>query len=834
MIFPKLKKLFNNKKTSGLEKTLDDILFTIRTSKTNDSLENIISMIGTKLNQIGINFIFYAFDNTKKYFSIKQAYSLHNIKIPDYGPLPIEKIITPINGKTTSAVFIPKSLLAIMKAYPPTADFFSTIPNYLNFNSIIAPLILRGEAIGFVDFLSARTTQNDVDCINNFSKELTIEITQTVLFHEIKKSEERYRDLFENANDGFYIFNGRKKRYVEVNIGFCELSGYTKDELLQMNYLLVFAPEERIKINTYVKNRLDGFHGSTEAPREYETKILTKQGETKFILIKITRIINTDEWFCIIHDKTEKKLAEKILKENEEMYRKLVENAGSIILRRQLDGTITFINEYAEKFFGFTKKEIIGKNVIGTIVPPTDSNGKNLVEMIKNISRAPQDYSNNQNENVKKDGTRAWIAWTNKGIYDENKKLSEILAVGIDITQEKLNQKIIRELNEFNQRILDNAPVSIIVLDKDGQIIVSNSLAQKWMNKTSEESIGRSIFETNTMKKNQELCRRYKKLLSSGEPVHLDNILYRPEKEEEKIIYLNFIAVPLFNPEGKIDGAISMALDNTDIIQAKLKLENLNKELEEKVESRTQELSKINQELRDAMEAKVKFIADASHEMRTPLTIIQGNLHLIKQEIKNPQPETEENIDLIKKEIKHMTSILSDLTMLAMADTAGEKLSCSRVDLALLISAVSRSLKILADEKNINIKYSWPNQPLEIIGDEDKLEKVFYNLIRNAIRYNKNNGWIKIEALPDETGINVYIEDGGIGIPEKDLTNIFERFYRVDTSRSRKDGGSGLGLAICKSIVEAHQGIVFAESILNTGSVFKVWLPYDCKNINNT
>lgn len=956
-----LKKFKQTKKISELENVFNNLIQKIQSIKGDYGIEQVFEIIGHDLKKLGISSIFSVYDKRGqnivfRYFQIAENF----LGLPLSKEFPI-KNFTHYNSaaKNKKTIFCKNQIGELKKIFPELNDFFEKNIK-LQINSILSPLIIKDDVLGFFEILSPDINlEEDLMIADSFAKNLTEEITNLILFNEIKKSEERYRDLFENAKEGFFIFNGRKKRYIEVNTGFCEISGYTREELLQMNYLIIFDLDERLRMNTYVKNRLEGFHGTPEAPSEYETKILTKQGNVKYILLKITRIINTDEWFCIIYDKTEKRLAEKILKENEEMYRKLVETAGSIILRRLIDGTITFVNEYAKKFFGFTKKELIGKNIVGTIVPPVDSSGQNLAEMIKNISQAPQDYANNQSENIKKDGTRAWIAWTNKGIYDADNNLVEILGVGIDmtdkkqaeetlseseakfrrlaelmsdwvwemnemgiityvspkvkdilgyeleeiighslfefmtpdeannlskyilesyvlkkpyayieytaihkngqeiyiessgtpifnihgqskgyqginrdITQEKLNQEKIRKLSEFNQRILDNVPVSIVVLDKNGQIVAVNGLAQKWMNKTSEEASGRSIFDTNTMKKSPELNRRYQKLLTTGEPVHLDNILYRPENEKEKIIYLNFIAVPLFDSEDKIEGAISMALDNTNIIQAKLKLENLNKELEEKVEERTKQLNGTNQQLNNALEAKIKFIADASHELRTPLTIIQGNLHLIKHEIKNCSPETEENIDLIKKEVKHMTDILSDLTMLATADTSDEQLSCGKVDLALLISAISRSLKILADQRGIKIKYSWPDKPLEIIGDEDKLEKVFYNLIRNAIRYNKNNGWIKIKAEPNETGINIYVDDGGIGIPEKDLTNVFERFYRVDKARSRKDGGSGLGLAICKSIIEAHQGIISAESVLGEGSTFKVWLPYNCKNSN--
>ncbi len=136
-----------------------------------------------------------------------------------------------------------------------------------------------------------------------------------------------------------------------------------------------------------------------------------------------------------IRDITEKKLAENALKQSEEKYRELVENVNSIIFRRDVAGNILFFNEFARKFFGYDQTEIIGRNVVGTIVPETDSTGRNLKWLIEDIGRNPDSYTNNVNENMRRNGQRAWIAWTNKPVYDDNHQLREILCIGNDITE---------------------------------------------------------------------------------------------------------------------------------------------------------------------------------------------------------------------------------------------------------------------------------------------------------------------------------------------------------------------------------------------------------------
>lgn len=133
----------------------------------------------------------------------------------------------------------------------------------------------------------------------------------------------------------------------------------------------------------------------------------------------------------------DRRLIEGALRQSEQKYRELVENANSIILRMDAEGRITFLNEFAQRFFGFTEREILGRYVVGTIVPETDRNGRDLHQMIQDLARHPERYARNENENMRANGERAWIAWTNKPIFDVAGRLTECLCIGNDITDLK-------------------------------------------------------------------------------------------------------------------------------------------------------------------------------------------------------------------------------------------------------------------------------------------------------------------------------------------------------------------------------------------------------------
>jgi two-component system cell cycle sensor histidine kinase/response regulator CckA len=150
------------------------------------------------------------------------------------------------------------------------------------------------------------------------------------------------------------------------------------------------------------------------------------------------KIIAAIEMF---EDITEQKKAQEALQRSEIKYRELVQNANSIILRMDSQGKVTFFNEFAQKFFGYTEDEILGRNVVGTIMPEKDSTGRDLAAMIRDIGVNPEKYDSNENENIRKDGERKWVSWTNKAIHDKDGNIVEILCVGNDVTERKLLER---------------------------------------------------------------------------------------------------------------------------------------------------------------------------------------------------------------------------------------------------------------------------------------------------------------------------------------------------------------------------------------------------------
>lgn len=430
--------------------------------------------------------------------------------------------------------------------------------------------------------------------------------------------------------------------------------------------------------------------------------------------------------------------------------------------------------------------------------------------------------------NYDKYGIKRFYAIRAYPTFDKDKTGHVVLMI-TEITYRMRILEEVRWLNEFKQRILDAAPISIVVLDKKGMIISDNDMAKKLLDQPDKPAIGTKLIKTKEIAGNKKLLKLYQKLLANGEPFSYNNFSYISQFEKTKRFF-NLIAVPLFN-QNKIEGALSMAIDNTEIMKAKEELESLNTGLEKKVIERTRLLDITNKKLVRALDLKSKFISDASHELRTPLTVIQGNLDLAILERERKNAKIPESIPIILQEVHRINSILTDLTLLTNADQKAETIAYEKVDLNSLIGAVSQSLKVLAEQKRIKLYCKKSKGNFKIMGDEAKLEKLIINILRNAIRYTDANGKVYIWAEKEKAGIRIIIKDTGIGISEKDLPFIFERFYRVDKARSRNEGGTGIGLSIAKWLAEAHGGNISVKSKLGKGSIFTIYLPFDYKNI---
>ena len=226
--------------------------------------------------------------------------------------------------------------------------------------------------------------------------------------------------------------------------------------------------------------------------------------------------------------------------------------------------------------------------------------------------------------------------------------------------------------------------------------------------------------------------------------------------------------------------------------------------------------------IRDSYQQLKQFTADASHELRNPIAVIQTNVQVA---LADPDEQFQRSqLEVVERLTRRLGRLVDDLLFLARQESGLVPIRRDRTNLTALLADVVEEQQAIAQEKDLTLTYTAPDSALTVQGDPDQLTRLFTNLIANAIHYTAQ-GEISVTLQAAISQIVITLKDTGIGIPEKDLSRVFDRFYRVDSARSRSAGGSGLGLAIAKVITDNHQGQLAIASEPGQGTTATITLP---------
>lgn len=331
------------------------------------------------------------------------------------------------------------------------------------------------------------------------------------------------------------------------------------------------------------------------------------------------------------------------------------------------------------------------------------------------------------------------------------------------------------------ETILNYMTDGIIAFDRDGQLIHKNPASQVILNGGQSRDMTFDEFM-------ESLEIPLNIVQITGKSVVLEP-QYKVSYQDK---FLRVKLAPFTDENNNIDGIITVLQDITE---------------EQKLDTMRRE-----------------FVANVSHELRTPLTSVKSYTETLLDGALQEPSIAKNFLDVINEETDRMTRLVKDLLTLSQHD-GGIKLNLEDISISELISSCVERLRREADSKNQQLVLNVKNNLPIISGDRYRIDQLLINIIGNAIKYTPEKGRIQVKAYTEKDNIVICVEDNGIGIPEDDLSRIFERFYRVDKARSRQLGGTGLGLAIAKEIAVLHGGNISAKSKLGKGTQIYVELP---------
>ncbi|HVO67642.1 MAG TPA: PAS domain S-box protein [Syntrophales bacterium] len=524
-----------------------------------------------------------------------------------------------------------------------------------------------------------------------------------------------------------------------------------------------------------------------------------------------------DEMAGVLERKeSDRRQSEEALKRSEEKYRELVENANSIILRRNRAGHIIFFNEFAQKFFGYREDEILGKNVIGTIVPEVESTGRDLKAMIENIGLNPERYVNNVNENITSRGERVWIAWTNKPIRDEKGQVTEILCVGNDITERKRAEEQLRE-SEIRCRLITEAITDYIytVRIEDGKVVeTKHGAGCMAVTGYMEEEFTADPYLWYRMVavEDRRVVEDHARKVSAGEDV--PSIEHRIIRKDGIERWVRNTPVPHRDEHGKLlsyDGLIQ------DITEHKRDEEEKKKLMSQLIQAQK-------------MEAIGTLAGGIAHDFNNILGALIGYTELA---IKDSEEE---------KRRHHLAQVLrvcdraKNLVKQILSFSRQKEHELKPIDIGII---VKEAIKLLRSSlpTTIEIRQRIATGPTMVLADPTWIHQILMNLCTNAAHaMREKGGLLTIRLVNEKISLDsvfispllqpgpyalLTISDTGHGIDLSIMDRIFDPFF---TTKDEGEG-TGLGLAVVYGIVNNLGGTITVQSEPGKGSVFNVYLP---------
>jgi two-component system, chemotaxis family, CheB/CheR fusion protein len=627
----------------------------------------------------------------------------------------------------------------------------------------------------------------------------------------MRRSEVRYRRLFEAAMDGVLIIDPETRRILDANPFAAELLGYTRQELLGRELFEVgLFRDESASREAFRELRENAFVRYDDLPLEAKGD---KHREVEFV----SNLYNADgEEFiqCNVRETTERNRAEQALREGEERYRTLFDLGPVAVYSCDTSGVILEFNHRAVELWGRapalgdTEERFCGSFKLfrpdGTYMP------HHQCPMADVLTGKISETRNAEVCIERPDGSRITVIVNIRPLTDELGEVTGAINCFYDITERKKTEEALRESETRFRELADAMPQMVWAARPDGYIDYYN---RRWYEYTGlAESHGPESWEPILHPDDVERCvATYFACIREGNPYQIE---YRFKDRQGDYRWFMGRALPIRNEQDEIVRWFGTCTDIDDVKRSE-------EEREQLLQSNRAALALAE----SANRVKDEFLATISHELRTPLNAMMGWADMLRRGSLDESTAIHA-YETIARNARLQNQLISDLLDVSRIISGKLRLEVSAVELLHVIGGAIDTVRPAADARRVEIDLVAGNDVGLVSGDAGRLQQVVWNLLSNAIKYSPMGGRVGVRLERQDSNVAIIVHDTGEGIRADVLPHIFDRFRQADSATTRRHGGLGLGLAIVQHLVEKHGGTVHAESGgAGQGSTFTVTLP---------
>ena len=674
------------------------------------------------------------------------------------------------------------------------------------FSGLAYPIFNNNELIGVFDFFNQSINSpnsNLTEMLEAFGILISEYLERINSENALKESEEKYRQIVENASDIIYKVNIRGK-FSFVNEVAVRVTGYSKKELLSKSFTSIIRKDYQTKTLDFYKKQIQEKIRSTY----FEFPILTKNGEERWIGQSVQvplNSVNKNEITALANDITERKKSQIDLTVALSRLSSLITNLNTGILLENSKREIVLVNEIFCKTFNIPLEP---KQMLGIDCSGAAEQSKHLFE---NSEKFVKDIENLLEKKEKVIGQE--LRMKNGKIYErdfipiitDEEYLGHLWQYK-DVTDARNYEAKIHEQKVFYETILNSIPADLVVFSKNHEYLfinptsVKDPVTRSWL-------IGKTDYDyfkhnNKDLKIAQERSDSFQDAIKQKHSIEFHEKLINKSGQPE---YHLRIMNPIYDENNELKFVIGYGINVTNIKLAE------------------QALQKAKDIAEQSVKSKELFLANMSHEIRTPMNAIVGMSDLLTDTLLNEKQKS--YLNAIKKSSQNLLVIINDI--LDLSKISSGKLTLEKIGFNLreLIDNTINSFKHKAEEKGLILSTVIDSEINEIlIGDPIRIGQVFNNLISNSIKFT-NEGTIKLICSLTQKGetfnkIKFSVMDTGIGIEKEKIDKIFESFAQADESITRKYGGTGLGLSISKQIVNMYDSDITVDSMTGLGTCF--------------